>query len=93
LTQAPFHLRKATQADRPALQVNALFTPAVVEKVRDYLKSLGPVSAFKFTGKTPVAGYDVYVYKVDCALGSVRETLSFDAAGKISGIFFGPWNA
>jgi CubicO group peptidase (beta-lactamase class C family) len=95
LARAQFDALEAGKIDPAAYtpQVNALFTPAVVEKVRDYLKSLGPVSAFKFTGKTPVAGYDVYVYKVDCALGSVRETLSFDAAGKISGIFFGPWNA
>jgi hypothetical protein len=94
LARAQFDALEAGKIDAAAYtqQVNALFTPAVVAKVRDDLKSLGPVTAMKFTGKTPVGGYDVYIYKVDCALGSIRETLSFDAAGKINGIFFGPWN-
>jgi D-alanyl-D-alanine carboxypeptidase len=73
-------------------EVNALMTPAVVAQVRDYLKSLGPVSTFTFTGKSRTAGSDVYVYKIDCALGSIRETLSLDATGKINGIFIRPWD-
>jgi len=95
LARAQFDALEAGKIDPAAYtqQMNALMTPAVLTQVRDYLKSLGPVSAFKFTGKTRVAEYDVYIYKVDCALGSIRETLSLDAAGKIGGLYVRPWDS
>ena len=37
--------------------------------------------------------FDVYVYKVDCEHGAVRETISFDAQGKIGGIYVAPWDS
>ena len=74
-------------------QVNAALTPAVVTQVRDALRALGALQTLTLVAKLHQGPYETWVYKLDCANGSIKETLSVDANGIIGGIFFGPWDS
>ncbi len=73
--------------------MNGALTPALLAQVRAALASLGPAIGFTFVSHSKAEGFDTYVYKIDCAQGSVRETLSLDAGGAIGGLYFRPWEA
>jgi hypothetical protein len=71
-------------------QVNAALTDSAVAQLGTQLASLGDVKSTTFVSKTQVSGYDVYVYDVECAKGTIRMTVSIDANDLIGGIFFKP---
>ncbi len=73
--------------------VAAGMTPPVLAQVRQFLSTFGAVTGLIFFGTSHSGDFDVYVYKVDCEHGAVRETISFDAQGKIGGIYVAPWDS
>jgi hypothetical protein len=72
--------------------LNEGLTPELIEQVRASLAALGPAIAFTFVSRANDGRYETYVYKVQCTQGSVRESFSLDAEGKIAGLYFRPWD-
>ncbi len=95
LARAQFEALRAGAIDKGAYTQTMIdaMTPAVIAQVQTFLAALGPQTLITFISKTPGAGVDTYVYKVDCAQGSVRETMALDGSGKIAGLFVKPWDS
>ncbi len=74
-------------------KVAAGMTPAVLAQVKQFLSTYGPPRGLVFFGTSHVGEFDVYVYKVDCERGAIRETISLDAQGKVGGIYVAPWDS
>ena len=68
----------------------AYFTDAVVTQVGRALAAVGAPTAFVYRGSITRDGSTAYRYTVQTPAGAQSMLLSFDALGKIDGIFFKP---
>jgi CubicO group peptidase (beta-lactamase class C family) len=73
-------------------QMNDAMSAQLLDQLRVLLTPLGPVGAMTFVSKNQAGDLTIYVYKIDCAQGSIRETMALDAAGKIAGLLVRPWD-
>jgi CubicO group peptidase (beta-lactamase class C family) len=94
LARAQFDALRSGTLERSAFTaaMNDALTPELIERARASLADLGPAFRFTFVSRSKQGTVDTYVYKIDCTQGAARELLTVDAAGKIAGLYFRPWD-
>ena len=91
--RAVFEANRAGKIDRAAYSadMNAKITDAALARVAAELRSLGDVKSFVQVRKITMGAIVAYVFRIESEKPPpVEETISWDAAGKVDFLQFGP---